>query len=77
MHSIKIQLAFLALLFFIVAYNNQQAKSPADAPVTENKNAGTMNHDSQVSFAQKNTQAWGSQPPGNVAAHIAKDSINL
>lgn len=73
MNSIKIRFAFLASLFFIVSCNNQQAKATADAPLNENKNEKTMNHDSLVSFAQKYTRAWGSQSPADVAAHFAKD----
>lgn len=53
MNTIKIQLAFLALLFFIAACNNQQAKFSAYASVTENKNERTMENDSLVNFAQK------------------------
>ncbi len=36
-HSFKIQLAFLALLFFITGCNNQQVKLPADT-INENIN---------------------------------------
>ena len=69
----KIPLAFLASLFFIANCSGQQGKSPTDTAITENKNEKIMNNDSLVSFAQKYTQAWSSQTPGNVAAHFAED----
>ncbi len=73
MNSIKIPLAFLASLFFIMNCNNQQASSPTNNANTENKNDKTMNNDSLQSFARDYTTAWSSQTPDNVAAHFAED----
>lgn len=72
--SIKILPAFLVSLFFFAGCNQQQAKSSVEPVViTENKKENSMTNDSLISFAQKYTQAWCSQAPGNVAAHFAED----
>lgn len=73
MNSIKIPLAFLASLFFIMNCNNQQASSPTNNANTEKKNDKTMNNDSLQSFARDYTTAWSSQTPDNVAVHFAED----